>query len=207
VRKVRILFAEKHLAYEFVEDNVWAAGTLVGRFNPLTKVPVLILDDGTPLYDSSVIAEYVDALASPAWLPAAPLPRALARRSEALADGICDAAVAIVLERRREDAPPGRADDGSPPQQDRCLDRDTVDRSSGNRPGSRARRRASPTSPPARRVVLRGVPLAGGGLARALREPEALAERSRRVRPFPPRDRRPLIAQAMTPPPRHSSPR
>jgi len=102
VRKVRILFAEKQLAYEFVEDNVWAAGTLVGRFNPLTKVPVLILDDGTSLYDSSVIAEYVDSLASPAWLPAAPLPRALARRSEALADGICDAAVAIVLERKRE---------------------------------------------------------------------------------------------------------
>jgi len=102
VRKVRILFAEKQLAYEFVEDNVWAAGTLVGRFNPLTKVPVLILDDGTSLYDSSVIAEYVDALASPAWLPAAPLPRALARRSEALSDGICDAAVAIVLERKRE---------------------------------------------------------------------------------------------------------
>jgi len=64
-------------------------------------VPVLILDDGTSLYDSSVIAEYVDSLASPAWLPAAPLPRALARRSEALADGICDAAAAIVVERRR----------------------------------------------------------------------------------------------------------
>jgi len=102
VRKVRILFAEKQLAYEFVEDNVWAASTLVGRFNPLTKVPVLILDDGTCLYDSTVIAGYVDTLASPALIPALPLPQALARRTEALADGICDAAVAIVLERKRE---------------------------------------------------------------------------------------------------------
>lgn len=102
VRKVRVFLAEKGLAYDFAEENVWAATTQIARYNPLTKVPVLVLDDGTCLYDSSVITEYVDTLVAPAAIPSAPLPRALARRTESLADGICDAAVSIVLERKRE---------------------------------------------------------------------------------------------------------
>ena len=102
VRKVRVLLAEKQRDYEFVEENVWAATTQVGRYNPLTKVPVLVLEGGETLFDSSVITEYVDTLSEPALLPASGLERALARRSESLADGVCDAAVAIVLERKRE---------------------------------------------------------------------------------------------------------
>ncbi len=102
VRKARVLLAEKKLPYDFVEENVWAATTQVGRHNPLTKVPVLVLDDGTSLYDSSVITEYVDTLAAPALIPGSGVERALARRSESLADGICDAAVGIVLDRKRE---------------------------------------------------------------------------------------------------------
>jgi len=102
VRKVRVLLAEKQRDYEFVEENVWSATTQVGRYNPLTKVPVLVLDGGETLFDSSVITEYVDTLSQPALLPGAGLERALARRSESLADGVCDAAVAIVLERKRE---------------------------------------------------------------------------------------------------------
>ena len=102
VRKARVLLAEKKLPYDFVEENVWAATTQVGRHNPLTKVPVLVLDDGTNLYDSSVICEYVDTLAAPALIPGGGIERALARRSESLADGVCDAAVGIVLERKRE---------------------------------------------------------------------------------------------------------
>ena len=110
VRKARVLLAEKKIPYEFVEENVWGATTQVTRFNPLTKVPVLVLDDGTCLYDSSVITEYVDTLAQPALIPPPGLGRALARRGESLADGLCDAAVAIVLERKRESA---RQDPGS----------------------------------------------------------------------------------------------
>lgn len=102
VRKVRVFLAEKGLAYDFVEESVWSPATQIARYNPLSKVPVLVLDDGTCLYDSSVITEYVDALVAPALIPGAPLPRALVRRIESLADGICDAAVSIVLERKRE---------------------------------------------------------------------------------------------------------
>jgi glutathione S-transferase len=102
VRKARVVLAEKNLPYEMVEENVWNAATSVTRFNPLTKVPVLALDDGECLYDSSVITEYLDSLSQPALIPPGGLERARARRDESLADGICDAAVGVVLERKRE---------------------------------------------------------------------------------------------------------
>jgi glutathione S-transferase len=103
-RKVRVMLAEKKITCELMEENVWSATTQVTRYNPLTKIPALILDDGTCLYDSSVITEYLDTLSSPALIPQAGHARALVRRDESLADGICDAAVAIVLERKREAA-------------------------------------------------------------------------------------------------------
>ncbi len=101
-RKVRVLLAEKQLAFEFVEENSWSAETTVPRFNPIGKVPVLVLDDGSCLFDSSVIAEYLDPLGAPAFLPPAGMERARVRCDEALGNGITDAGVAIFLERKRE---------------------------------------------------------------------------------------------------------
>ena len=46
VRKVRVLLAEKGIDCEFVEENAWAADTKVPNYNPLNKVPVLVLDSG-----------------------------------------------------------------------------------------------------------------------------------------------------------------
>jgi glutathione S-transferase len=104
VRKVRVVAIEKGLAdrIELVPANPWPDPSAVSVANPLGKVPALLLDDGTSLYDSPVICEYLDVL-----VPAAPLiPRSGAGRwqvlrCQALCDGILDAAVAIVLERRR----------------------------------------------------------------------------------------------------------
>jgi glutathione S-transferase len=104
VRKIRILLAEKQLAFEFVEDNVWAADTHVPRYNPIGKVPALVTDDGEFLYDSKVIAEYVDSLPGVNFIPAPIRERVRVRRDEALGDGIADAGVAIFLERKRESA-------------------------------------------------------------------------------------------------------
>ena len=101
-RKVRVLLAEKQLAFEFVEESAWNAGTTVPRYNPLNKVPVLVTDDGTCLFDSSVIAEYLDPLGAPSFIPPAGIERALVRRDEALGNGITDAGIAIFLERKRE---------------------------------------------------------------------------------------------------------
>jgi len=61
VRKVRVLLAEKELKHEFLEESAWTAETTVPRYNPLNKVPALVLDDGHSIYDSAVISEYLDA--------------------------------------------------------------------------------------------------------------------------------------------------
>jgi glutathione S-transferase len=104
VRKVRVLLAEKSLAFEFVEEDVWNADTKMARYNPLVKVPALVLDDGESIYDSVVVAEYVDTLPGARFIPAAPVERARVRRDEALGDGIADAGITIFLERKREAA-------------------------------------------------------------------------------------------------------
>ncbi|HEX7606013.1 MAG TPA: glutathione S-transferase N-terminal domain-containing protein [Usitatibacter sp.] len=104
VRKIRVLLAEKQIAFEFVEDNVWSPDTKVPPHNPIGKVPALILDDGDCLYDSPVIAEYVDSLPGAQLIPAPIGERVRVRRDEALGDGIADAGIAIFLERKREAA-------------------------------------------------------------------------------------------------------
>ena len=104
VRKIRVLLAEKQLPHEWVEANAWAPDTTVPRFNPLGKVPALVLDEGETLYDSRVIAEYVDALPGVNFIPTPMQERIRVRREEALGDGIADAGIAIFLERKREAA-------------------------------------------------------------------------------------------------------
>lgn len=102
VRKVRIVMIEKRIDADFVEDNVWSADTRVTQHNPLTKVPVLVLDDGTALYDSRVIVEYLDGITPVSRLiPDGGRERALVKRWEALGDGIGDAGIAMFLERKR----------------------------------------------------------------------------------------------------------
>jgi len=69
--------------------------------NPLGKVPVLLLDDGSALYDSPVILEYIDHLAGGGRIiPKDPQARFAALRLEALADGIMDASILINYEAR-----------------------------------------------------------------------------------------------------------
>lgn len=101
-RKVRIVLAEKRIDYDFVVDNPGDAATHVPDYNPLGKIPVLVLDDDTTLFDSRVIVEYLDS-ASPVGrlIPDDTRHRIQVRRWEALADGCTDAAVAIVMEKRR----------------------------------------------------------------------------------------------------------
>ncbi len=100
VRKVRVVLAEKKLDYGFELDNVWGAETTVHLSNPLGKVPCLIMEDGSSLYDSRVIVEYLDTLTPVCKLL---MPNARDRADikvwEALADGVLDAAVLVRLER------------------------------------------------------------------------------------------------------------
>lgn len=101
-RKVRIVLAEKKIEYDFVVESPWTPGNKVADYNPLGKIPVLVLDDDTALFDSRVIVEYIDNVTPNNKLfPAPNRERIEVKRWEALADGLCDAAVAALLERKR----------------------------------------------------------------------------------------------------------
>ena len=62
VRKVRIVLEEKSIPHEYVIERPSAPGSRVPQFNPLGKIPVLILDNGRAIYDSPVIVEYLDGV-------------------------------------------------------------------------------------------------------------------------------------------------
>ena len=102
VRKVRIVLAEKKIEYEFELDSPWSPESNVPNINPLGKIPVLVLDEETTLFDSRVICEYLDNVApNNKLMPAPNRERIEVKRWEALADGICDAAALIFLEKKR----------------------------------------------------------------------------------------------------------
>jgi glutathione S-transferase len=105
VRKIMIIAYEKGLA-----DQIELVSTPVTPFqpldpviasNPLGKIPALILDDETVLYDSTVIAEYLDALdGMPRFFPGGD-DRWAALRRNALADGILEAGMLARIEELR----------------------------------------------------------------------------------------------------------
>lgn len=102
-RKVRIVAAEKHIELELEKVVLAAPDCIVKEHNPLGKVPVLVLPNGESLYDSTVIVEYLDKKAPVANLiPIDQELKVAVKRVESLADGICDAAVAVMLEKRRD---------------------------------------------------------------------------------------------------------
>ena len=106
VRKVMIAIHEIGL-----QDQVTCVRTVAAAMktheglmddNPLSKLPTLVLDDGTPVYDSHVICEYLDARHAPARLfPAGWPERLVALRHEALGDGLMDLALLWLIERQR----------------------------------------------------------------------------------------------------------
>ena len=65
---------------------------LVAR-NPLGKVPTLVTDEGTVLYDSRVICDYLNDIGGGGLVPATGPVRWMALVEQSLADGIMDAAV------------------------------------------------------------------------------------------------------------------
>lgn len=98
VRKTRIVMAEKKLDYQFVLEDVWAADDIL-KFNPLGKVPCLVLEGGEAIFDSRVIVEYLDTRSPVSRLiPEAGRERTEVRTWEALADGLLDAAILARLE-------------------------------------------------------------------------------------------------------------
>lgn len=103
VRKVMMVLHELGIADrpELITQSVTptASNDAVNASNPLGKVPALITDDGLALFDSPVICEYIAVeYGGGSLLPSSGLARWSARRLEALADGLLDAALLVRYE-------------------------------------------------------------------------------------------------------------
>lgn len=102
-RKVRVVLAEKRIECELEIVDVAPVDNPVNRHNPLGKIPTLLLDDGTALYDSRVIVEFLDNVSPFSRLiPDDNRDRVQVRRWEALADGVLDAGLLVRYESLRD---------------------------------------------------------------------------------------------------------
>jgi len=103
VRKVRLVLLEKNIPHDYFIDAPRELGSQVALANPLGRIPALILDDETCVFDSPVITEYADTLNDvPILIPRNDaLARMRVKRWEALADGMMDSAVGVRNEMMR----------------------------------------------------------------------------------------------------------
>jgi glutathione S-transferase len=109
-RKVLVLAHEIGLAdrLEVIhhETSPTQRNEAVFQVNPLGKVPVLVLDDGTTLFDSHVICEYLDGLHEGVKvIPTESRARLLSLRLQALAQGLCEAGIVVRHETERRPEP------------------------------------------------------------------------------------------------------
>jgi len=94
------VLAEKKIECEVQIVDVVPSDNPVNPHNPLGKIPTLVLDDGTALYDSRVIVEFLEQRLAdqPRLIPIHPRPRRGAPL-EALADGVLDAGLLCATSR------------------------------------------------------------------------------------------------------------
>ncbi len=99
-RKIRIVAELLGLSsrIEIVAASTADPNDTLRQQNPLGKIPTLLLEDGTALYDSRVIADYLDYLGGHRLIPADPLRRFDVLRLQTLGDGVNDAALLIRYE-------------------------------------------------------------------------------------------------------------
>lgn len=116
-RKVRIALQEKDLPFELQTEVPWDQSTKTPQFNPLEKLPVLILDDGkTAIYESSYIMEWLEAkYPDTSLLPDNLDDKLFAKKVEVICDGMADALVLCFFEKQRDE------DKQSQPWKDRFV--------------------------------------------------------------------------------------
>jgi glutathione S-transferase len=101
-RKCRIVARELSIALEEIQIDPWSDESL-RRINPLQKIPVLVLDDGSVLFDSGVICDYLNDYKNGHFFPKESMFRTgsgrwRARVLQTIGDGISDASVAMFRE-------------------------------------------------------------------------------------------------------------
>jgi glutathione S-transferase len=101
VRRVAIALRLYGLAFEHRPWSTFGDGDKIAAFNPLRRVPTLVLDGGEALIESTAMLDYLDELAGPdkAMMAARGPERRHALRICALATGLADKAVSLLYER------------------------------------------------------------------------------------------------------------
>lgn len=101
VRRVAIALRLYGLAFEHKPWSTFGDADQIAPYNPLRRVPTLVLDDGEALIESTIILDYLDELVGPekAMLPRSGAERRKHLRICALASGLGDKAVSLLYER------------------------------------------------------------------------------------------------------------
>ncbi len=100
VSKVAMALSFAGIDAEIINVDATNGDTQLDAANPLSKIPCLVLDDGTGVYDSRSITRYLDRHSGGKLFPANDPERLRAETMEALCDGICDCAVGVMYEKR-----------------------------------------------------------------------------------------------------------
>ena len=107
--KVRMAAAYAGIAIEEVLTDTAAQSGSLTDANPLGKIPVLVTEEGRPVYDSRVITQFLNRESGGKLFPRNAGKRLDAEQLEAIADGVCDVLLAHVYERRMR--PPEKVHD------------------------------------------------------------------------------------------------
>jgi glutathione S-transferase len=101
-RKVAIALREKSIPFETIWDQPWVETTIVGEYNPLAQLPILIADDGEVGYESNYLLEWIERrYPEPPLLPADDDGILKAKQLMLLADSIMESASMVIRELSR----------------------------------------------------------------------------------------------------------
>lgn len=98
--KVLAAAAHAEVPFEAVPVDTGAEPAMLIEANPLGKIPVLLLEDGTAIFDSRAITQELNRMSGNRLFPRNAQKRREAERLEALADGIAECLLAQVYEKR-----------------------------------------------------------------------------------------------------------
>ena len=101
VRRVAIALKLYDIAYEHRPWSTFGDADRIAPFNPLRRVPTLVLDNGESLIESAAILDYLDELVGPSrgMIAESGEPRRHALKICALATGLADKSVSLFYER------------------------------------------------------------------------------------------------------------
>ncbi|MCB9756927.1 MAG: glutathione S-transferase N-terminal domain-containing protein [Candidatus Omnitrophica bacterium] len=101
-RKARIIAEEKNIKLELFEEDLANKSSVLLKANPVGKVPALVIDETMSLCDNPLICEYLDALTpAPRFIPQDSIERWKVLNMAAIADGLMDITVGVVMEKMR----------------------------------------------------------------------------------------------------------